>query len=332
MGADPWTAPTSPPTPTPHGGIGRTPPLSPARNKGGRSTAFWTSRRWPRSTCPTVSLSPLPPGENKRMTLGILRAHLSPPSRRVSSTLSHGKEGSAHWLLHGSPRVVPGFALRSSRCNAASVSWAVDGGFRGAPGAVVDQVLEPAARPLKRRRAARRLGYHVLARIVGGFFVLWGLGITADLLVGGPIPWMFFGLIALLASTAAALTQFDRSHLRRELAVPRPFLSGPLPLYTPVALVRRNRSHRRATSINVADRGALGRQSGRGDRRRRRDRRSDGVCPGHGGGVGRHRRHRRLSRGANRGKASSRSGAGTPSVSRPISRRSPSWWRRSKPP
>ncbi len=79
----------------------------------------------------------------------------------------------------------------------------------------VDQVLEPAW-PLERRRAARRLGYHVLARIVGGFFVLWGLGITAHLLVGGPFPWMFFGLIALLASTAAALTQCDRSHLRRD--------------------------------------------------------------------------------------------------------------------
>jgi len=79
----------------------------------------------------------------------------------------------------------------------------------------VDQVLEPAW-PLERRRAARRLTYHVLARIVGGFIVLWGLGITVHLLVGGPFPWMFFGVIALLASTAASLSQCDPSHLRRD--------------------------------------------------------------------------------------------------------------------
>ena len=79
----------------------------------------------------------------------------------------------------------------------------------------VDQVLEPAW-PLERRRAARRLSFHVLARIAGGFLALWGLGITAHLLVGGPFPWMFFGLIALLASAAAAMTQCDRSHLRRD--------------------------------------------------------------------------------------------------------------------
>ena len=85
-----------PAPPTPHGGIGRTPPLSSARNKGGRSTAFRTSRRWPWDSCPTVSLSPLSPGENKRMTLGILGTRRpSRPDRRVR-TVPYGKEGRAH--------------------------------------------------------------------------------------------------------------------------------------------------------------------------------------------------------------------------------------------
>jgi len=79
----------------------------------------------------------------------------------------------------------------------------------------VDEILEPAW-PHERRRAARRLSYQTLARIMGGFLALWGLGFATHLLVGGSFPWMFFGLIALLASIAAFTTQIDRTHLHRD--------------------------------------------------------------------------------------------------------------------
>jgi hypothetical protein len=79
----------------------------------------------------------------------------------------------------------------------------------------VDEILEPAW-PRERRRASRRLGYHAVARIIGGFLALWGLGFASHLLVGGSFPWVFFGLIALLASIAAFATQCDRSHLYRD--------------------------------------------------------------------------------------------------------------------
>ncbi len=78
----------------------------------------------------------------------------------------------------------------------------------------VDAVLDPAW-PLERRRAARRLIYATLARIIGGFLGLWSLGFAAHLIVGGSFPWMFFGAIALLASIAVFTTQSDWSHLRR---------------------------------------------------------------------------------------------------------------------
>jgi len=51
---------------------------------------------------------------------------------------------------------------------------------------------------------------------MGGFLALWGLGFATHLLVGGSFPWMFFGLIALLASIAAFTTQIDRTHLHRD--------------------------------------------------------------------------------------------------------------------
>jgi hypothetical protein len=79
----------------------------------------------------------------------------------------------------------------------------------------VDEVLEPAW-PRERKRAARRLRRHTLARIVGSTLVLWALGVGAHLLVGGSFPWMFFGLIALMASVAAFATPEDRPHLRRD--------------------------------------------------------------------------------------------------------------------
>jgi hypothetical protein len=79
----------------------------------------------------------------------------------------------------------------------------------------VDDVLEPAW-PREQRREVRRLRSHTLARILGSFLVLWGLGLGAHLLVGGAFPWMFFGLIALMASVAAFITPEDRPHLRRD--------------------------------------------------------------------------------------------------------------------
>jgi len=78
-------------------------------------------------------------------------------------------------------------------------------------GRAVDEVLEPAWMR-ERRRAAMRLGYYTVRRIVGSFLALWGLGFVAHLLVGGHFPWVFFGLIALLASIAASTTQSDRAH------------------------------------------------------------------------------------------------------------------------
>ena len=78
----------------------------------------------------------------------------------------------------------------------------------------VDSVLEPVwAR--ERRRAAQRLRYATLARIIGGFLALWSLGFATHLIVGGSFPWMFFGVIALLASIAVFTSQSDWSHLRR---------------------------------------------------------------------------------------------------------------------
>jgi hypothetical protein len=79
----------------------------------------------------------------------------------------------------------------------------------------VDQVLEPAW-TRERRRAARRLSYQTLARILGSTMALWSFGFGAHLVVGGNFPWLFFGLIALLGSAVAFLTQDDRSHLHRE--------------------------------------------------------------------------------------------------------------------
>jgi hypothetical protein len=79
----------------------------------------------------------------------------------------------------------------------------------------VDEVLEPAW-PRERRRAAKRLGYRTLGRIAGGCLALWGLGFLVHLLVGGHFPWVFFGVITLLASIAASITQADTSYLRRE--------------------------------------------------------------------------------------------------------------------
>jgi hypothetical protein len=79
----------------------------------------------------------------------------------------------------------------------------------------VDEVLEPAW-PRERSRALRRLRNQTLARIVGSFLVLWGLGLGAHLVVGGSFPWMCFGLIALMASVAAFITQDDRPYLRRD--------------------------------------------------------------------------------------------------------------------
>lgn len=78
----------------------------------------------------------------------------------------------------------------------------------------VDEVLERAW-PTERRRAARRLRFHTLARIVGGFLALWGLGFCVHLFVGVSFPWLPFGLIALLA-TIAASNPDDPVHLRRD--------------------------------------------------------------------------------------------------------------------
>jgi hypothetical protein len=77
----------------------------------------------------------------------------------------------------------------------------------------VDEVLEPAW-PRERRRAARRLHLRSLSRIAGGCLALWGLGFVAHLWVGVSFPWVFFGVIALLAAVAAS-GQEDHSHLRR---------------------------------------------------------------------------------------------------------------------
>jgi hypothetical protein len=78
----------------------------------------------------------------------------------------------------------------------------------------VDEVLEPVW-PRERRRAARRLCVRSLGRIAGGCLALWGLGFVVHLWVGVSFPWVFFGVIALLA-TVAASGQEDHSHLRRQ--------------------------------------------------------------------------------------------------------------------
>ncbi len=78
----------------------------------------------------------------------------------------------------------------------------------------VDEVLEPAW-PQEQRRAAKRLAYSTVRRVVGGTLALWLLGLVVHLIVGGTFPWVYFGFIALLA-TIAAFGQDDRSHLRRE--------------------------------------------------------------------------------------------------------------------
>lgn len=77
----------------------------------------------------------------------------------------------------------------------------------------VDEVLEPAW-PRERRRAARRLHLRTMSRIAGGCLALWGLGFVVHLWVGVSFPWVFFGVIALLA-TVAASGQEDHRHLRR---------------------------------------------------------------------------------------------------------------------
>jgi fatty acid desaturase len=77
----------------------------------------------------------------------------------------------------------------------------------------VDEVLEPAW-PRERRRAARRLRLRTISRIAGGCVALWGLGFVVHLWVGGSFPWLFFGVIALLATVAASV-QEDHAHLRR---------------------------------------------------------------------------------------------------------------------
>jgi fatty acid desaturase len=77
----------------------------------------------------------------------------------------------------------------------------------------VDEVLEPAW-PRERRRAARRLGLRTTIRIVWGCLALWVLGFVVHLWVGVSFPWVFFGVIALLASVAAS-GQEDHVHLRR---------------------------------------------------------------------------------------------------------------------
>jgi hypothetical protein len=79
----------------------------------------------------------------------------------------------------------------------------------------VDEVLEPAW-PRERRRAARRMSLSTLSRVVGGCLALWALGFVVHLLVGGNFPWLYFGLIALLAAIAASTNQGDRTHLRRD--------------------------------------------------------------------------------------------------------------------
>jgi hypothetical protein len=78
----------------------------------------------------------------------------------------------------------------------------------------VDEVLDRAW-PRERRLAARRLGFRMVRRIAGGCLALWGLGFVAHLWVGVTVPWVFFGVITLLA-TVAASGQEDHSHLRRD--------------------------------------------------------------------------------------------------------------------
>jgi hypothetical protein len=80
----------------------------------------------------------------------------------------------------------------------------------------VDDVLEPAWAH-ERRRGVRRLAFSTVGRIALGLLTMWAVAFGAHLFVGENFPWVYFVVITLLGTTAAALMNMDGSaHLERD--------------------------------------------------------------------------------------------------------------------
>jgi hypothetical protein len=79
----------------------------------------------------------------------------------------------------------------------------------------VDEILDPAwAR--ERRRAAWRMSRTTLGRVIPGLLVLWVVAIVAHLVLAVNIPWVFFGVLAFVGTTLAALVDWDDHTVPRD--------------------------------------------------------------------------------------------------------------------
>jgi len=84
----------------------------------------------------------------------------------------------------------------------------------------VDEVLEPAW-PDECRRALRRWSYATIGRVTGGLLGLWALEFVMHLMVGLTLPWIFYGFMGVMMTSAAFSQEEGRGHLRRDSGAPR---------------------------------------------------------------------------------------------------------------
>jgi len=78
----------------------------------------------------------------------------------------------------------------------------------------VDDVLDPVW-PDERRRAARRLTASTAGRAAVGVVGFCSLSLVEHVVIGGPVPWAFFGFVGVITTLAAFRNAGDRGHLRR---------------------------------------------------------------------------------------------------------------------